>query len=193
MKIGIATPIHENDVKYIMYNRISIYSLRPKAYLHLTYFNDGSKGLKHYRTFLFDQLFNNGCDIVLQCSVDHYLLKDILKYVDENKVTTFAYRKYKLSYIIDWLRFKVSPSMWTGCYSITKKYWEYFKESMYYKYWDGGDYSIMCFAEEIGYPIKRVRRPSYILLNPSKSEPFKNIENYPLWKKIIRKISWIDH
>ena len=190
MKIGIATPIHDNDIKYMHHNKYSVKNLKPKAFIHLRYLNDGSKGLKHYRTFLFDHLFFVGCDIVLQCSVDHYLNNDILKYVEENKITTFAYVKYRLSYVVDFLRFKLSPSMWTGCYSITKDFWELIKKDGSF---DGSDYSIMKFAEKINYPIKRIRRPSYILLNPSKSDPFEDLENYPLWKKIIRKISWADH
>jgi len=193
MKIGIATPIHTRDVNYMMYNKKSVLELKPKAFLQVSYLNNGIKGLKFYRTFLFDHLFNSGCDIVLQCSVDHFLHKDILKYVEKNKITTFAYLKYRLSFIIDFIRFKISPSMWTGCYSITKEFWDYFKSSKYYQYWDGGDYDIALFAEEIGYPIKRIRKPKYTLLNPSKSDPFKDIENYPLWKKIIRKVSWADH
>ena len=190
MKIGIATPIYHNDIKYIMYNKKSVLDLNPKAFLHYHCVNKGEKGLKFYRTFLFDHLFNSGCDIVLQCSVDHYLNNDILKYVDENKITTFAYLKYRLSFIIDFIRFKISPSMWTGCYSITKDFWELIKKDDYF---DGSDYSIMKFADKINYPIKRVRKPSYILLNPSKSDPFEDSENYPLWKKIIKKISWADH
>jgi len=193
MKIGIATPIHENDIEYVSYNKRAVKELEPKAYLHTSYVNKGIKGLEFYRTFLIDHLFSSGCDIVLQCSVDHYLLKDILSFVDENKITKFAYLKYRLSYIVDFLRFKLSPDMWTGCYSINKEFWDYFKSSMHFKYWDGGDFSIVSFAEEIGYPIKRVRKPLYILMNPSKSDPFKNIEHYPLWKKIIRKVSWADH
>ena len=193
LKIGIATPIHEKDVMYMSYHDRAIKDLESKAYISLGWLNDGSKGLKYYRTFLFDHLFDLGCDVVLQCSVDHYIHKDILNYVDENKITTFAYLKYKLSYVIDFIRFKLSPDMWTGCYSITKEYWDYFKESMYYRHWKGGDYAIVCFADEIGYPIKRVRTPKYTLMNPSKADPFEDLENYPLWKKIIRKISWADH
>jgi len=190
MKIGIATPMHFNDVKYLAYCLNSIDVLKPRAYAASHYPNNGNKGLKYYKTFLFDHLFNVGCDVVLQCSVDHYLKSDILKYVDKYKITTFAYLKYKLSYVFDFIRFKVSPSMWTGCYSITKDFWELIKKDGSF---DGSDYSIMKFAEKINYPIKRFRRPSYILLNPSKSDPFEDLENYPLWKKIIRKVSWANH
>jgi len=190
MKIGIATPIHESDIEYMTYNKRSIRDLEPKSYLYISFLNNGSKGLKYYRTWLFDQLFSQGCDIVLQCSVDYYLFKDILSFIEENKVTTFAYLKHKFSFIIDWLRFKLSPNMWTGCYAITKEFWDAIKKDGSF---DGNDYSIMKFAEKINYPIKRVRRPSYILMNPTKSDPFKNIENYPLWKRIIRKVSWVDH
>lgn len=190
MKIGIATPIHKKDSRYIEYNKRSVQDLEPKAYVHIVYYNDGSKGLKYYRTWLFDYLFSLGCSIVLNCSVDHYLCKNILNYVDKKEITTFAYVKYRISFIIDFIRFKLSPNMWTGCYSIPLDFWELLKKDGSF---DGNDYSVIKFAEKINYPVKRIRKPLYILLNPSKSDPFSKIENYPLWKRIIRKIAWIDH
>lgn len=190
MNIGIATPLHWKDIMYVAYNKRAVFNLEPESHVQMYYLNNGEKGLKYYRTSLFNSLFHIGCDIVLQCSIDFYLLKDILSYVNEKRITTFAYLKYKPSYVIDFIRFKVSPSMWTGCYTITRDFWELLKKDGSF---DGNDYSVMKFAKKINYPIKRVRTPSYILLNPSKADPFKDIEDYPLWKKIIRKISWAGH
>ena len=167
MKIGIATPIHRNDIKYRIYLRNAIKELKTNPYRCSSFINDGEMSLAYYRTFLFDMLFMNGCDIVLQCSVDHYIHSRILDYVAEDKVTTFAYLKLKPSYFIDFIRFKLSPDMWTGCYSITKEFWGYFKGTSMHEVWDGEDYAIVAFAEEIGYPIKRIRKPLYTLLNPS--------------------------
>ncbi len=194
MKIGIITPCHFEDIyRYFPLTQYSINNLEPKCFVHKIYPNDGKYDLGYYRKKLFEQSFNMGCELVLQCSADFYLHKDILKYVEKNKITTFAYIKHRLSYLIDFVRFKISPDMWTGCYCLPKEFWNYFKGTKYYDYWDGGDYSILCFADEIGYPIKRIRKPKYTLLNPSKDDPFENIENYPLWKRIIRKIAWFDH
>lgn len=192
MKIGIITPIHENDLKYLKVCVQAIKLLNTRPEVSLKYLNNGEKGLGFYRSELFDWAFEY-CDVVLNCSVDHQLHRNILAYVSGNKITTFAYFKMKPSYVLDYIRFKLSPSMWTGCYSITRDFWKLFRKSDYYVRWNGEDYSIVLFAKEIGYPIKRVRKPLYTLLNPSKSDPFKDIDDYPLWKKVIRKISWIDH
>lgn len=194
MKIGIITPCHFEDVyRYYPISNYSVHQLKPKAFYYNVFMNSGKYDLGYYRNKLFNNAFQIGCDVVLQCSADFYLHKDILKYVVEDKITTFAYIKHRLSYVVDFVRFKISPDMWTGCYSITKEFWGYFKGSMHHKYWKGDDYAIVSFAEEIGYPIKRIRKPKYTLLDPSKDDPFKNVDKYPLWKKIIRKISWIDH
>lgn len=190
MKIGIATPIHEKDYKYTALNKLSVQELNPKAYIHLAYPNDGKRGLKYYRTYLFNHLFDIGCDIVLNCSVDHFLFKDILTFIEEDKVTTFAYFKKRISFLLDFIRFKLSPNMWTGVYAFNKEFWELLKKD---ESFDGNDSSVMRFAQKINYPVNRIRRPSYMLMNPSKGKMFLEDEKIPSWKKIIRLISWGDH
>lgn len=193
MIIGIATPMHVDDRIYLPIINKAFENLDPKPSWVMIHHNKGEKSLGYYRTYLFDELFINGCDVVLQCSADHKLHKNILSYIEDGKITTFAYCKMRATYIIDFMRFLISPSMWTGCYSITLDFWELFKKDAHFDSWDGGDYAIVLFAEEIAYPIKRIRTPKYTLLNPSKGNPFEKISDYPFWKKIIRRISWIDH
>ena len=65
--------------------------------------------------------------------------------------------------------------------------------STYYPEWGGEDGAIINCAKEIDYPIKRVRKPLYTLLNPTKDKSFFYNDNIPTWKRIIRLVSWGDH
>lgn len=190
MKIAVVIPSLASDDDYLRACIDSVDELDPSPGEVLVYRNDGSQGLGHVRSKLFDEAFNElGCDVVLQCSSDFQLFPDILNYVSGEKITTFAYFSRKLSMPIQLFKFLISPGMWTGCYSITREFWDLFRRTPWFHGWDGQDNGIVGCASEYGYPVKRVRVPKYALLRPSE-RMIEFTRGLPLVKKILKLGAW---
>ena len=185
MRVAIVIPSLFSDDVFLSACLYSLYDLKPKAELVLTYRNDGSQGLKKIRTSLFDWAFEDcDCDLALQCSSDFQLFPDILDHVDEKAITTFSFLSRKISLPFQMLKFLISPDMWTGCYCISRDAWEQAKEVF-----DGSDTSIKNWADAMGFPIKRVRSPKYRLMRPSE-KMVEFVRDLPLHKKILKLGAW---
>ena len=190
MRVAIVIPSLYSDDVFLNACLYAIYDLKPKADLVLTYRNDGTQGLNKIRTSLFDWAFeDHDCDLALQCSSDFQLFPDILDHVDENAITTFAFLSEKRSMPLQMLKFLISPNMWTGCYCLPRNAWEYFKRTPWFHGWSGQDFAIAGFAEEMRFPIKRVRSPKYRLMRPSE-KMVDFVRDLPLHKKILKLGAW---
>ena len=189
MKIAVVIPSLHRDEAYLRVCERAVLSLCPKADEVITLRNDGEDGLGYVRSSLFENAFNLGCDVALQVSSDFWVYPDILKYVSPDAVTTFTFFARKLSMPILALKFLISPNVWTGCYSIPKEFWRCFKESQWWWGWDGQDSSIIGFANEQGFKVKRVRVPKYALMRPTTQMP-ELVRDLPLKKKILKMVSW---
>lgn len=189
MKVAVVIPSLIKDEAYLRVCEDAVMSLRPEADEVITFRNDGESGLGFVRGRLFEHAFDMGCDVALQVSSDFYVHPDILKYVARDAVTTFTFFVKKLSMPILALKFLFSPNVWSGCYSIPKEYWEAFRVSPWGHCWDGQDRSIVGFAKEQGYKIKRVRVPKYTLMRPTEKMN-ELIAGLPVKKKILKRMSW---
>ena len=190
MKIAIVIPSLDSDYVYLDSCLKAIGKLNPQPDIVLPYVNDGTQGLKKIRTDLFDWVFEDmDFDLALQCSSDFQLFPDILDHVDENAITTFAFLSRKISLPLQMLKFRISPNMWTGCYCIPRNAWEIFKRTPWFHNWSGQDFAIAGFAEEMRFPIKRVRSPKYRLMRPSE-KMVEFVRDLPLHKKILKLGAW---
>lgn len=190
MKVAVVIPSLFKDEAYLRQCEKAVSSLDPKADEVITFRNDGEAGLGFVRSRLFKLAFDNlDCDVALQVSSDFLVHPHILKYVSPDAVTTFTFFARKISMPILMLKFLVSPNVWTGCYSITKEFWRLFKISPWFHSWDGQDRSIIGFAREQGFRVKRVRVPKYALMRPT-TQMKELIRDLPLKKKILKMISW---
>jgi len=138
LKIGVAIPCHVDDLRYLPNCLSGVSQLNLKPYAFLVDVNNGDSSLREIRGRLFDALFSAGCDVVLQCSVDFYLLPNMLNYVDANKVATFPFLARRLS-DFTMLFFWLMGRGWSGCYSIPKSVW--FNQVR--EKWSGFDNSVL--------------------------------------------------
>ena len=189
MRVAVVIPSLNRDEAYLRICEKAVMALDPKADEVITLRNDGEDGLGFVRSELFDHAFALDCDVALQVSSDFLVKPDILKHISPDEVTTFTFFARKISMPILMLKFLVSPNVWTGCYSIPKKFWRLFKLSPWFQGWDGQDRSIMGFANEQGLKVKRVRFPKYALMRPTTQMP-ELIRELPLKKKILKMVSW---
>ena len=190
MRVAIVIPSLFSDDCFLNVCLLSIYDLKPKAELVLTYRNDGTQGLRKIRTELFNRAFETyDCDLALQCSSDFQLFPDILDHVDEKAITTFAFLNRKLSMPLQMLKFRISPDMWTGCYCISRDAWNGLGNISAKYSFDGSDTSIKVWADKVGFPIKRVRSPKYRLMRPSE-KMVDFVRDLPLHKKILKLGAW---
>ncbi len=189
MRVAVVIPSLERDEAYLRVCKEAVMSLDPKADEVITLRNDGKDGLGYVRSFLFNHAFGIGCDVALQVSSDFLVHPGILNYVSPDAVTTFTFFARKISMPILMLKFLVSPNVWTGCYSIPKEFWRLFKISPWFHSWDGQDSSIIGFANEQGFKVKRVRVPKYALMRPT-TQMKELVRELPLKKKILKMVSW---
>lgn len=178
MKVGIAVPCHINDIRLLNVCLSSISKLDPQPFDVSIDVNKGEKTLREIRAGLFDSLFDEGCDVVLQCSCDFSLFPHILKYVSETKVVTFtplAKRFYDLTLAAH--RLLLPKTTWTGCYSLPKKIWfETVKPSF-----DGYDSSVSKAVKKW-----KVKSFQYYLLRPYQKKTTRiSLAAYPLWKRLV--------
>lgn len=189
-RIAIIIPSLFSDERYLRVCEIAIGKLDPAPDAVHIYRNDGRAGLGVIRAKLFDDAFEKlGCDIALQCSSDFQLFPDILKHVASDQITTFAFLSRKLSMPIQFMKFLISPGMWTGCYAIPREIWEVFKKTPWFHSWEGNDSDIVYFAGEMGFPVKRIRLPKYNLVRPSE-KMIELVRDLPLHKKILKLGAW---
>lgn len=179
-KIGIAVPCFLDDDTFLDVCLEAIKNLNPQPYVTVVDRNFGSC-LDDVRRGLFDYLFyGEGCDVVLQNSVDFYLFPKILRYVKRNRVVSFAplsLRRYDVSFAFYHLLF---PMMgWSACYSLPIEYWERFKDVF-----NGYDSSIWKAIGRFHYDFHS--RFSYYSLRPySKLSVEKLLANKSLFKRFV--------
>jgi len=176
--VGIAIPCYIKDLKFLEVCLSSVEHLDPSPSSVAIDVNEGERTLREIRAELFDSLFNDGCDVVLQCSCDFYLFPHILKYVSEKDVVTFtplAKQFYDLTFTIH--RLLISQLTWSGCYSLPKKIWlNRVKQSF-----DGSDTSVSKNIEKW-----KVKSFQYYLLRPyQKTTTKKLLASFPLWKRLL--------
>jgi hypothetical protein len=185
LNIGIGTPCLYSD-RYIVVNLTkSIFDLERdgKEVKHFVHFNDGTKGLKDVREYVFNTLFyKENCDIVIQASADFYLFPNILNFVEKDKVVAFTFMKRRISTFIEIIKFIFAPNVWSGCYSMPKKVWDLLNDSGLF---DGTDTSVKNFCILNRIEIKRVRLPKYYILRYSERMIDYAI-NLPFHKKIVK-------
>ena len=170
LKIGVGIPCLEADRELLKSSLGSVLNLvSSHEVVYYVDFNDGSEGLETVVARVFDTLFSRGCDVVLKISADHLVFPDILDYIDDQSVTTYAFIKKELSVVLSVVKFLLSPVMWTGVYSLPRPVWEAIKRMGEF---NGHDGSVKNSVEKLGIPIKRIRRPKYLLLRPSKDRGF---------------------
>jgi len=189
MRVAVVIPSLNRDEAYLRICEKAVMGLDPKADEVITLRNDGEDGLGYVRSELFNHAFVLGCDVALQVSSDFLVHPSILKHISPEAVTTFTFFARKISMPILMLKFLISPNVWTGCYSITREFWQRFKISPWFQSWDGQDSSIIGFAKEQGFKVKRVRTPKYRLLRPT-IQMKELIRDLPMKKKILKMISW---
>jgi len=170
--IGIGTPCLFEDVIILDNLHRSIANIlvrreEGRTVIHKVYMNDGSEGLKKVREDMFNDLFYNlNCDVVLQASADFYLFPDILEHIDPLNVTAFTFMTRRITTIIEFMKFRVAPNAWSGCYSISRNVWQALdKEGSF----NGSDDSVNSFCKRKRIKIKRVRTPKYYVLRYSKN------------------------
>ena len=178
MKVGIAIPCHIDDKRFLDVCLSSIRNLEPQPFDVWIDVNKGERTLREIRGFLFDSLFNDGCDVVLQCSCDFHLFPHILKYVSEKQVVTFtplAKRLYDVTLAMH--RLLMPRRTWTGCYSLPKKIWfETVKPSF-----DGSDTSVSKAIEKW-----KVKSFQYYLLRPYQKKTTRiSVASFLLWKRLV--------
>lgn len=167
MKIGIGAPCLEADKPFIKSFNESIAEMTRKPDMTFIYVNDGTEGLGSCRTKVFDKLFAEGCDVVLNASIDHYLFPDILSGIEDNQITGYGFLTLKPSTFITVLKRAFNPYAWTGVYAVPRKIWMAFKKSPWSHNWDGEGDSIQWFALEHNLKIVRVKKPKYWILRYS--------------------------
>lgn len=192
LKIGIGIPCLDADRNYLPTCMKGVKELKKYGYEVINYIdiNDGTEGLKVVRKRIFNKLFDEGrCDVVLQCDVDFFLMDDILKYIEKDRMVTFTFMKRKVSTFIELIKFMISPNTWTGCYSIPRAIWKEIEDKDAF---DGNDTSVHRYCDLAGIKIKRIRLPKYWVLRPSQkySEQRDFIKSLPFLKRITKMFSW---
>lgn len=142
MKVGIGIPCRKSDIPVVeRYALASISRLDPAPYKVYIYVNEaGYDGLGRVRAHIFDTLFERGCDVVLQCSTDYILFRDILAHVSIDQSTGFGYIfSTPFATLIAVTRRLLARNPWTGCYALIKSDWDTIKAS---EIWDGHDWSV---------------------------------------------------
>lgn len=167
MNIGVGAPCHTDDRKFIQTFNQCLAGLKPEPDISYIHVNDGSEGLGAARTRVFDYLFDQGCDVVLNASIDHYLFPDILRHIRKDRITGFGYLACKPSTVISVVKRMFAPHAWTGVYAVPRKIWMGFKASDHAYKWDGEGDSIQWYTLENNLAIKRVKVPKYWLLRYS--------------------------
>lgn len=179
-KIGVAIPCFHGDIAFLTTCLSAIERLNPQPFVTVVDVNRNSN-IDEARSKLFEYLFYaEGCDVVLQNSVDFYVFKNILKYVKRNRVVSFnllCLRRYDLSFALYHLLF---PSMgWTGCYSMPIEYWEKLKHAF-----DGFDSSVWLQLGRFNYDFHK--RYSYYSLRPYRKESMEQfLKTKSLWKRVF--------
>ena len=192
LKIGIGIPCLESDRDYLPTCMKGVNELKNYGHDVINYIdiNDGKEGLKVVRKRIFNKLFDErSCDVVLQCDVDFFLMDEILRYIEKDRLVTFTFMKRKVSTFIELIKFLISPNTWTGCYSIPRDIWKDIENKDAF---DGNDTSVHRYCDSSRIKIKRVRLPKYWVLRPSQkySEERDFIKSLPFIKRITKMFSW---
>ena len=166
MKIGVAIPCHVEDVRYLKKCLFGISRLNPQPYRVEVDINRGERTLRLIRESLFDKLFSDGCDVVLQCSADFYLFPTILRYVQRQRIVTFPFLTYRVSDLATFTLTLLGRG-WTGFYSLPKKVWfNKIRDN-----WDGTDRSIRKMITKREFHC--VKKPCYRAMRPWKNSTLK--------------------
>jgi len=166
VKIGVAIPCHLEDLSFLRKCLFGINQLNPKPYRIEIDVNKGERTLREIRERLFDKLFSEGCDVVLQCSSDFYLFPKILRYVQRERIVTFPCLTYRIS-DLPMMILTLLGRGWTGCYSLPKQDWfNKIKDK-----WDGTDRSIRNLIKKREYIC--IKKPCYRAMRPWRSSTLK--------------------
>ena len=144
MRIGVAIPCHVNDIPLLeKYPLPSLSILDPPPDKILILVNDGTKGLKEYRTRLFDKLFlEHNCDVVLSACSDYlFTNKKLMVQINPDKVQDYGrfFSTPLMSLVFTVLR-RMARKPWSSMYSIPRKIW--FEQVRDSPVFDGTDGSI---------------------------------------------------
>ena len=183
-KIGIAIPCYKKDQGFLDTCLEAIENLNPQPYVTVVNLNWASS-LKEARKQLFEYIFKNEkCDVILQNSVDFYLMADILKHVRRNRIVSFnplCLRRYALSFSLYHLLF---PKMgWSGCYSMPIEYWNCYKHRF-----DGYDSSILRQVGRFKYDF-HIPFIYYNLRPYRKSSVQEFLKTKPLFKRVLWRMA----
>jgi len=166
VSVGIAVPCFQADLPNLYRCLESIRKLNPPPHRVLVHYNFGLD-LKTIRTELFDSLFRMGCDVVLNCDADFYLLPHILRYVRSDRVVSFNQLERRVADVPMTLAKMFWNRSWTGCYSIPRQIWF----SRVREWWDGSDSSVKRLAGKYVFE----RRFCYYALRPWQTETTRKL------------------
>lgn len=177
-KVGVAVPCFFGDVCYLGQCFESIHGLFPQPSFVAVDVNLNSSKTESRRK-LFDFLFfEKGCDVVLVCDVDFYLLPKILWFVKKDRVVSFpalTLRRWDLPLVFIWLLF----GGWGGCYSMPLKVWKVYGSR--FEDLDSGIWHVLGkwnFDFHKGF--------CYYALRPyAKESVCKLLSQFPLWKRVL--------
>ena len=181
MKVGIAIPCHERDIRFLKKCLNSIQNLDLQAHYVTLNINRGERTLKQIRTDMFNHVFKSGCDVALQCSSDFYLFPQILRYVDTVKVTTFPFLARRPSDFFTVLLTLLGRG-WTGCYSVPRDIWF----SQLRDNWDGNDSSILNLVGRKN--VVSIKRPCYYAMRPWQPSAVSKTLSH---KSLLKRVWWM--
>lgn len=191
MRIGVAIPCLNTDVPLLeKYTLPSLSVLDPPPNKILVLVNDGTGGLKEYRTKLFDKLFlEHKCDIVLSACADYrFTNKKLVTQMNPNKVQNYG-RVYNtpLMSILFYVLRRMTRKPWSGMYSIPKKIW--FEQVRDNPVFDGTDGTIprcvdMDYVSHMGVNYMLMRRNRKGIIQNALFSPY-SLEKHPI-KRIVK-------
>ena len=178
-KIGIAIPCHVDDLSRLKTCQQSIARLQPKPYKVAVCVNNGEHSLWDFRVALFEQLFAEGCDVVVSCDADFYLMPHVLRYVSVENAVSFQVLSKRFSDVVTALIGLLYPRSWTGLYSLPKDVWDGVKDRF-----DGTDGSV---HKALNGDYRFVKKPSYYSLRGYREE---NVNRLLRNMSLSSKIKW---
>ncbi len=189
LRVGVAIPCHFSDITLLeKYPLPTIQALNPPPHKTLVLVNDGSNGLKEYRTRLFDKLFlDYNCNIVISACADYrFTNKKLITQMNPDKVQNYG-RVFTtpIMSILFYLLRRITKTPWSAMYSIPKKVW--FERIRDNPIFDGTDGSI---PRAVNMDYKSHLGISYMLMRRNKKGIIQNalFSEYSQEKHLIKRV-----
>ena len=188
-RVGVAIPCRVSDVSLAeKYPLPTLQALDPVPHKVLVLVNDGTRGLKEYRTRLFDSLFlEHGCDVVLSACTDYrFIDKKLMTKMDPVRVQNYGrvFTTPVMSVLFFVLRI-LARNPWSSMYSLPKRVWfEQIRDSPIF---DGTDGSI---PRAVGMDYESHMGVSYMLMRRNTKGIIRNalFSKYSQEKHLIKRV-----